>query len=290
MSNNLRGKKIAITGGARGIGAATARLLAQRGAAVSVGDIDAALAAETAASISADTGAQVVSAGLDVTDSASFEKFLGQASDDLGGLDVLINNAGIMPTGEFLSETDTVTERQIDINIRGVLTGTKLAGRIFALRGRGHIVNIASVAGVIGAPGVATYCATKHAVLGLGMSLHQELEPKGVKVSTICPSFVKTELISGLSPNWLMRQIGLIEPGDVAKAIADAIATGQGGTRFVPWIGGTVLKSLLPLPEGLFNTVGSLFGMRHVTLESNEKERAAYRARAESAPVKAGRS
>ncbi|MEV6071387.1 SDR family NAD(P)-dependent oxidoreductase [Nocardia sp. NPDC052001] len=278
---DLAGKKIAITGGARGIGAATARLLADRGAAVAIGDIDAELAAETAAQISAATGARVHGLKVDVTDRVSFEQYLDAAESGLGGLDVLVNNAGIMPTGEFLDESDTVTDRQLDINVRGVITGSKLAGRRFAGRGRGHIVNIASVAGISAAPGVAVYCASKYAVVGLGAALHQELAPKGVTVTTIAPSFVNTELIAGLSPNWFVRQIGFIEPETVAAAIAEAIAGRRGGFRTVPKIGGVFLRALMPLPENLRNSIYGALGLQHVTLNSDESVRAAYRERTE---------
>lgn len=279
---DLTGKRIAITGGARGIGAATARLLAERGAAVALGDIDADLVAETAARIAAATGARVIGLKVDVTERSSFETFLDDVEAGIGGLDVLINNAGIMPTGNFLDESDTVSDRQIDINVRGVITGSKLAGRRFALRRHGHIVNIASVAGISAAPGVAVYCATKHAVVGLGAALHQELAPKGVTVTTIAPSFVNTELIAGLSPNWLVRQIGFVEPEDVAAAIAEAIAGKRGGLRPVPKIGGAVLKALMPLPENLRNSIYGALGLQHVTLDSDESARAAYRARTEN--------
>ncbi|NNH71200.1 SDR family oxidoreductase [Nocardia uniformis] len=278
---DLTGKKIVITGGARGIGAATARRLAQAGAAVAIGDIDADLAAETGAAIAAATGARVAGLKVDVTDRDSFATFLDDAEAALNGLDVLINNAGIMPTGEFLDETDAVTDRQIEINLRGVITGSKLAGRRFAQRGSGHIVNIASVAGISAAPGVAVYCATKHAVVGLGSALHQELAPKGVTVTTIAPSFVNTELTAGLSPNWLVRQIGWVEPEDVAAAICDAIAARRGGFRTVPRIGGIFLKILLPLPENFRNGIYGALGLQHVTLDSDETARAAYRERTE---------
>ncbi|MFE3193597.1 SDR family oxidoreductase [Nocardia sp. NPDC059240] len=289
MSNkDLTGKKIAITGGARGIGAATARLLADRGAAVALGDIDADLVDETAASIAAATGVRVVGLKVDVTDRDSFAAFLDEADEGLGGLDVLINNAGIMPTGEFLDESDAVTDRQLDINVHGVITGSKLAGRRFAARGSGHIVNIASVAGISAAPGVAVYCATKHAVVGLGAALHQELAPKGVTVTTIAPSFVNTELIAGLSPNWLVRQIGLVQPEDVGNAIVDAIARKRGGFRAVPKVGGAFLKALMPLPENLRNGLYGALGLQHVTLDSDESVRAAYRDRTEkTTPAKA---
>ncbi|MGH3736338.1 MAG: SDR family oxidoreductase [Micromonosporaceae bacterium] len=273
---------VAITGGARGIGAATARAFAAKGHPVAIGDIDAELATKTAAEISADSGTAVIGLPLDVTGRESFTGFLDTAESELGGLDVLVNNAGIMPTGLLLDEPDGVTDRQLDINVRGVILGSKLGGRRFAERGRGHLVNIASVAGHAAAPGVAVYCAGKHAVVGLDIALRQELKPHGVRVSTICPGFVNTELISGLSPNWLIRQIAYVQPEDVAAAIVRVVERGKGGIRFVPRIAGGNLKLLSLLRENTRNGVLRLLGLHDVTLHSDEPVRGAYRARTEN--------
>lgn len=274
-------KAILITGGARGIGATTARTFASNGHRVVIGDIDADLVAKTAIEIARDTGVTVVGLPVDVTDVAPFEELLSAAERELGGLDVLVNNAGIMPTGAFLDESLEVADRQFAINVRGVIIGSKLAGRRFAARGDGHIVNIASVAGLVASPGVATYCATKHAVVGLGTALHQELAPHGMRVSTICPSFVNTELIAGLAPNWLTRKIGYVEPEDVAGAIVDAVEHGRGGQRVVPRRGGIAAKMLVPLPEGLRNRLSHLLGAHNVILDADADTRAAYLDRAE---------
>jgi NAD(P)-dependent dehydrogenase (short-subunit alcohol dehydrogenase family) len=274
-SRNLSGKVVAITGGARGIGRATAEAFIAAGAKVAIGDVDTELVKHTASEIDA------FGLPLDVTSRASFEQFLDDAEKTLGPIDVVVNNAGIMPTGPFLEESDAISDRQIDINIRGVVLGSKIAGTRFAKRGSGHIVNIASVAGLAGAPGVAVYCATKHAVVGLGSALHQELEPHGVTVTTICPPFTRTELISGLKPNRLIQQIGLLNPEDIANAIVSDVANKSGGSHVLPWTGAAVLKSMLVLPENARNVVGRLFGLQEVTLHTDAAGRAAYRERIE---------
>ncbi|MFE4457374.1 SDR family oxidoreductase [Nocardia tengchongensis] len=282
MTNkSLAGKRIAITGGARGIGRSTAEEFIARGAAVVIGDIDADLVQKTAAEIAEKSGGRIAGLPLDVTDSAQFEAFLDAAEQELSGLDVLVNNAGIMPTGAFLEESEKLSDRQLDINVRGVIIGSKLAGKRFSLRRTGHIVNIASVAGVSAAPGVAVYCATKHAVVGLGSALHQELAPQGVKVTTIAPGFVRTELIAGLSPSKFIEQIGVVDPENVADAIADAVSRGKGGLAFVPKIGGVTITALTMVPENLRNRIYTLLGLHAVTLNSDESVRAAYRARTE---------
>jgi NAD(P)-dependent dehydrogenase (short-subunit alcohol dehydrogenase family) len=120
---SLVGKVVAITGGARGIGEATARALVAKGAKVAIGDLDRELAERTAADIGSDT----LALELDVTRRDSFEGFLDQVEERLGSLDVLVNNAGIMPLGRFTDEDDLTAERMIDINVHGVLYGMKLA-------------------------------------------------------------------------------------------------------------------------------------------------------------------
>src|SRR5919204_4946966 len=130
LPRSLAGKVVAITGGGRGIGRATAAALIAEGARVAIGDIDAPLAEKTAQEL----GSGTVGLPLDVTDRQSFDSFLREAEGQLGPLDVLINNAGIMPIGPFVEETDATAKRMIDINLHGVLFGSKLALERFARR------------------------------------------------------------------------------------------------------------------------------------------------------------
>ena len=147
---------MAVTGGARGIGAAIATEVVRRGARVAIGDLDEAEAAATAAGL----GERAAGFALDVTDAASFAAFLDAAEERLGPLDVLVNNAGIMWVGRFHEEPEEVALRQFDVNLHGVLRGTKLAAARMRARGRGQIVNVASSASKIAPPGEATY--TRH--------------------------------------------------------------------------------------------------------------------------------
>src|SRR5574338_1230257 len=146
---SVAGMVVAITGGARGIGKCTAQSLIRRGARVAIGDLHAELAEETAAEL----GGNCVAFELDVTDRESFSRFLDSAESELGPIDVVINNAGIMPIGPFIEETDETAKTMIDINLHGVIYGTKLALERMLPRGSGHIVNIASQAGKAGLPG-----------------------------------------------------------------------------------------------------------------------------------------
>ena len=219
----LAGQTVAITGGARGIGRATAQALMRQGMKVAIGDLDEALAARTAEEL----GPSAVALGLDVTDRESFAAFLDGVEQRFGQpLDVLVNNAGIMQIGRFIDEDDLTARRMVDINLHGVILGCKLALDRMIPRDRGHIVNISSQAGKFGAPGGATYSATKHAVVGLTEAIRGELHLMGahVDVSYVMPFVVNTELGSGLGA---ARGMTNLEPSDVAEAIVEALQTGR---------------------------------------------------------------
>jgi NAD(P)-dependent dehydrogenase (short-subunit alcohol dehydrogenase family) len=275
---NLTGRKVAITGGARGIGRATAEAFIAAGASVAIGDIDAALAEKTAAEVAETTGGKIAGFALDVTGAASFAAFLDAAATQLGGLDVLVNNAGIMPTGPFVDEPESVSDRQIDINVRGVIIGSKLAATRFISQGSGHIVNIASLAGIVPSPGVAVYCASKAAVVALGDALNQELPPHGVVVTTIAPSLTRTELISGVATNKLADMV-TVNPEDVADTIVRKVASGRGGLAPVPAVAGNVFRTTTVLPEFIRNPFYKALGM-HANLHNDQTARKAYLERA----------
>jgi short-subunit dehydrogenase len=217
----LAGETAAITGGARGIGRETAKALLAQGMRVAIGDVD----LETARQTASELGPSAVALALDVTERDSFAAFLDEAEQQLGPLDVLVNNAGIMQIGRFIDEDDLTARRMIDINLHGVILGTKLALDRMIPRGRGHIVNIASQAGKFGTPGGATYSATKHAVVGLTEAVRGEMRLMGaqVQLSYVMPYVVKTELGSGLGQ---ARGLSELEPSEVADAIVDALRFG----------------------------------------------------------------
>jgi NAD(P)-dependent dehydrogenase (short-subunit alcohol dehydrogenase family) len=268
---SLAGQVVAITGGARGIGRATAAALITQGARVAIGDIDATLAEKTAQELAAGT----IGLALDVTDPDSFETFLVEVEEQLGPLDVLINNAGIMPIGPFVDETDATARRMIDINLHGVLFGSKLALKRFLPRGRGHLVQIASSAGKFGFSGGATYCATKHAVVGLSESLRQELYGTGVDVSVVMPVVVKTELGSGLPET---RGFKPVEPEDVAAAIVEALQTARFDVYVPKSVSGLVRFGSL-MPRRAMEAVSRALKGNQVLANPDHTARAAYEAR-----------
>jgi NADP-dependent 3-hydroxy acid dehydrogenase YdfG len=222
QSRILAGQSAAITGAARGIGKATAQALLRQGMRVAIGDVDLAAAERTAAEL----GPSAIAAPLDVTDRASFSAFLDRAEEQLGPLDVLVNNAGIMQIGRFVDEDDLTARRMVDINLHGVITGMKLALERMVPRDRGHIVNISSQAGKYGSPGGATYSATKHAVVGLTEAVRGELRLMGahIDLSYVMPFVVNTELGSGLGE---ARGLKNLQPSDVADSIVEALQTGR---------------------------------------------------------------
>lgn len=269
---DLTGTNVAITGGAQGIGRAIAEALVARGARVLLGDIDAARVEATAAAL----GPAATWRPLDVTAPASFAAFLDAGGDLAGGLDVLVNNAGIMPIGPFLDEADALTDRAIDIDLRGVLTGTRLAGSRFHARGSGHVINIASVMGTLASPHAATYCAAKFGVVGLGHALRQEWRGSGVSISTICPGFVRTGLIAGMSAprgtGWLL----MVDPEDVAKAVVKAVRRNRSKTVFVPRTVGAASRGANTLPDGARDFFFRASGGDRVTSDLDREARAAY--------------
>lgn len=191
-----------VTGGASGIGAALCRELTARGARVIVADINTDGAERTAASL---RGAEAVE--LDVTQADAVEALVARI-DRERGVDFMFNNAGIAIIGDAVDLSVADWDRMVDINIRGVIYGTQSAYRCMRARGRGHIVNTASIAGLVPSPTFVGYAATKHAVVGLSTSLRVEAEPHGVRVSAICPGVIETPLVDNAPRRGYGKKLG----------------------------------------------------------------------------------
>ena len=232
LERPLRGSVVVVTGGTGGIGLETGRALVAAGAQVALGDLDGERAAEAAAAL----GEGNFGARLDVTDMSSFEGFIDQVEEKLGPVDALVNNAGVMILGALDEESEEATTRSIQVNLFGVINGTKIAMRRMKPRGHGQIVNIASQAGKTGFPGGSTYCATKFAVVGLCESIRNELAGTGVGVTCVMPGPVRTELAAGIGN---ARGVRWLLPSEVGEGITRAIVTGQAevwlpaSTRFI---------------------------------------------------------
>lgn len=233
---------VAITGGARGIGLATARAFLRAGARVALGDIDEVEVARAAATL----GATTLGQRLDVTNKESFQAFLAATEARFGRVDVLVNNAGLMPLGAFVEESDAVSRTTLDVNVWGVLLGMRLTLPGMIARGSGHIVNVASMAGKFPIPGAAAYCASKFAVIGLGAAVRQELEGTGVTISTVLPSAVRTGLVDGVP---LGAGLPIVEPEVIADAVVKSYATRRPEIPVPGWMAGyDALMAVTPAP------------------------------------------
>jgi NADP-dependent 3-hydroxy acid dehydrogenase YdfG len=228
MTENITGKVVVITGASSGLGEATARLLAAQGAKLAIGarrrDRLDALAAELTAG-----GAEVEVRTVDVVDRAAVQALVDAAITRFGRIDVMINNAGLMPNSPLDRLKVDDWERMIDVNIKGVLYGIAAVLPIMQAQKSGHVINVSSVAGHKVRPGSAVYSATKHAVRIISEGFRQEVTPFGIRTTIISPGAVATELPDSITEADV-REAGtplfkLAVPADTfARAVAYAIA------------------------------------------------------------------
>jgi NADP-dependent 3-hydroxy acid dehydrogenase YdfG len=223
--SNIQGKVVLITGASSGIGEGAARLLAARGAHVVLGarrvDRLDALAAELTAA-----GGSVRVRALDVTDRADVQDFADFARAEFGRVDVIVNNAGVMPLSAIEALKVDEWDRMIDVNIRGVLHGIAAVLPGMQAQGFGQVINISSIGGLAVSPTAAVYCATKFAVRAISDGLRQESDT--IRVTVICPGVVESELADTISDPVARegmkayRRIA-IQPDAIARAVAYAI-------------------------------------------------------------------
>ena len=218
-----------VTGGASGIGKALGRELLGRGARVVLADINSSLLEKTARELD---GARAET--LDVTDSAAVRALVTDTVEREGRLDYMFNNAGIAVMGESNDLSVDDWDRVIDVNVKGVIYGTLAAYDAMLEQGSGHIVNTASIAGLLPSPGLAAYSASKHAVVGLSKTLRIEAEARGVKVSAVCPGIIDTPMarspelvnldLSTVQAQMDKAPINPYSPDDCAKDILAGVA------------------------------------------------------------------
>jgi short-subunit dehydrogenase len=276
--DNIRGKTVVITGAARGIGYATAQALLARGARVVIGDRDIDVLENAVAGIS--SLGSVSGHPLDVTDKESFAAFLDKARADGGGhIDVLINNAGVMPVGHFLDQPAEAIRSSIEVNIYGVLTGCQLVLPEMVKRRSGHIVNIASMAGIVAVPGQVVYAGTKFAVVGLSSAMADEFAPHGVKVTAVLPTFTNTELIAGTSPSAAQKPV---EPAEIAAAIVKVLDKPKSVVSVPSW-GRSFAALTTLLPDRGRRWLNKKMGNDTVFLNLDTSARRSYEDRAQHA-------
>jgi NAD(P)-dependent dehydrogenase (short-subunit alcohol dehydrogenase family) len=222
---SLAGRTALVTGGGKGIGAAVARRLAEAGAGVMVADIDKAAAEQVAGEISV-AGGRAIGVELDVTDSTAVETGVARAVAELGGLEILVNNAGIFPIFPVLAMPDEEWDRVLRTNLYGAFYCAREAGRHMAGTG-GVIVNVASIQAFrAGAPGLAPYTSSKGALVSFTQALAVELGPMGVRVLAVAPTVVDTP---GLQAN-----MPIFEAAGVANVIEEVSAKLPLGRTAVP--------------------------------------------------------
>jgi NADP-dependent 3-hydroxy acid dehydrogenase YdfG len=274
----ITSRTILVTGASSGIGEATARHLAALGHRVVLGarrvDRIAAITREIV-----DAGGDAMSLALDVTDLASMRAFVAAALAPHGRIDVLINNAGVMPIGPFLEQSEQTIRSAIEVNFCGVLPGCRLVLPEMVARRSGHIVNIASLAGMLAVPGQVVYAGTKFAVVGLSTALADEFAPQGVEVTVILPTFTNTELIAGTKNTGAQKPV---QPEDIAAAIVKALDKPKTHVS-------------VPTPLRFIGAATSMLGPRgrrwlskqmgndHVFLDFDKTARQGYEDRAQSA-------
>jgi NAD(P)-dependent dehydrogenase (short-subunit alcohol dehydrogenase family) len=192
---DFSGKVGIVTGGANGIGAAVARGFVARGGKVVIVDRDAAAGEALAASL----GASALFRTADVTKSADVAAYVKAALDRFGAIDCFHNNAGIEGRVARLAEyEEAVFDQIMAVNVKGVFLGLRHVLPVMISAGRGAVVNTASIAGLVGSPGMAAYSASKHAVNGLTKSVAGEVGPNGIRVNAVCPGYTKTALMDDL--------------------------------------------------------------------------------------------
>jgi len=273
MSRSLTDQVVVITGAGRGIGLATASHFAAEGAIVVIGDLDDDVAAKAALQVRGRAVGHVV----DVADRASYARFITFAEQQ-GPIDILVNNAGIMPLSPLVEESDEATDRILDVNLRAVITGTKLVAPAMIARGSGHIINIASAVGRIAVANGATYSASKYAVMGFSEAMQSELAPAGVDVSCILPTVVDTELAAGVSATKGMRAV---RPEEVAAAIVGV----AGRPRFETWVPAWskgLFYSMNVLPRRVRTSAGHAIGADEALRNVDAEARREYERRASS--------
>lgn len=240
------GRTAVVTGGAGGLGRATARALARQGCAVALWDLDGAAAEKAAGALRAE-GFAARGWGVDACDAAAVARAAAETEAALGPVWLLDNNAGIVAKGDFLDQDPAVWERTLAVNLRSHLVCTKTLLPGMVSRRSGHLVFIASAAGLLGVPGMALYSASKHAVVGFADSLRLELarSGSGVGVTIVCPSFISTGMFEGARPP---RLSGWLTPEAVAEKTVAAVRSRRVWV-IEPWIVKTTpLVKTLPQP------------------------------------------
>lgn len=246
ISTDLAGQVAIVTGAGRGLGRAIAQTLAAAGAKVACVDVSQETLAETVAAIEA-AGGTAEAIACDVTDGSRVGEVVSEVVEKWGGLQILVNNAGITRDALLMRMNDDQWDAVISVNLRGTFLFTRAATRPMMKGRRGRIINIASVSGLMGNPGQSNYSASKAGIIGLTRTVAQELAGRNITVNAVAPGFIATEMTAALGDQILeevRKQIPLGrlgQPQDVADAVLYLASEA----------GGYITGQVLPLDGGL---------------------------------------
>jgi NAD(P)-dependent dehydrogenase (short-subunit alcohol dehydrogenase family) len=237
--SELRGKVAAVTGAASGLGRAMAVAFASEGMHVALADVDESRLSETRRQMDG-FGIRSISARVDVSKAAEVEAFAQRCADELGSIHLVCNNAGVAVSGAVWENSEAEWQWILGVNLLGVVHGVRAFAPRLIAQDEGHIVNTASVAGLISPPGMGAYCVSKHAVVTLSESLHHDLRERGsrVGVSVLCPAYVPTGIADSKPPQPVVKSTerlakeaalrkavasGKLSADDVARAVVAAV-------------------------------------------------------------------
>jgi 3-oxoacyl-[acyl-carrier protein] reductase len=220
----LEGKTAIVTGAARGIGAAIATRLANEGADIALCDLQADWLSETAEAVKA-AGRKVVCYSVDVSDAEGVNEVVGAVVGEFGGVDVLVNNAGITRDGLMMRMSEEDWDAVLNVNLKGTFLFTRAVSRPMMKKRTGAIVNIASIIGLIGNAGQCNYAASKAGVIALTKSTAKELASRNIRVNAVAPGFIQSKMTDALSEDIRDQMMGNIPmkrfgtPEDVADVV-----------------------------------------------------------------------
>jgi NAD(P)-dependent dehydrogenase (short-subunit alcohol dehydrogenase family) len=260
----LEGRIAVVTGAAGGIGRAIALEFAQNGMDVALADVDETGMAAVASELTA-LGRRALCVPTDVTRKDALENLMARTLAELGSCHVMVNNAGVFNAGTMLAASDEQWQRVIDINLWGVIRGSRLFGSHFAKQGEGHVVNTASAAGLFPTPGMCSYTTTKFAIVGFTQQLRWELAASGVGVTLLCPGVVKTRI--AMKPGVGLEHVdmekivsGAPSPDGLARKVVRAVRKNQPLVRYGP--DSYIFSLLRVLPIWLIDPLGRFMARR----------------------------
>jgi len=274
-ARNIPAKNIIVTGAASGIGQQLVTLLAQRGDRVLATDVDSQRLAASAAEPSW-PAELVVTFPHDVTSAPSWSAAIALALERFGSLDVLINVAGVLRVERVEELEPESVVLQLDVNTKGVIFGTHAAAKVMVGQGRGHIINIASMAALAPVPGISVYSASKFAVRGFSLAAAQELESRGVRVTVVCPDAVDTPMVDyqldRAEAALTFSGPRVLSTDEVARAVIGLLDGKPRLELIIPWSRGLLARVSTLLPRWLHRRISARLTQKGLARQQNIRQ------------------